>query len=55
MDALRVAAEERNKHELDAHGYTHVATAMPSATPFSQPAVTQRRRPRKRDEELNVV
>ncbi len=56
MDALRAAAEQRNAHELEAHAYTHVATSMPTATPFSQPAVTQRRRAaRRKNEELNVV
>jgi hypothetical protein len=55
MDALRAAADKRNAHELEVHGYTHVVTTMPAATPFSQPAVSQRKRARKRDEELNVV
>lgn len=55
MDALREAAERRNSHELEAHGYTHVMTQLPGATPFAQPAVSPRRRGRKRNEELNVV
>lgn len=55
MDALREAAERRNAHEQEVHGYTHVMTQLPGATPFSQPAVSPRRRGRKKDEELNVV
>jgi hypothetical protein len=55
MDALREAAERRNAHELEAHGYTHVMTTLPGATPFSQPAVAPRRRGRRKSEELNVV
>jgi len=55
MDALREAAERRNAHELEAHGYTHVPTQLPGATPFSQPAVAPRRRGRRKNEELNVV
>jgi len=56
MDALREAADRRNAHELETHGYTHVVTTLPGATPFAQPAVGQRRpRGRRRNEELNVV
>lgn len=55
MDALRAAADRRNAHELEAHGYTHVPTQLPGATPFSQPAVSPRKRGRRKDEELNVV
>lgn len=55
MDALREAAERRNAHELEAHGYTHVPSQLPGATPFSQPAVAPRRRGRRKNEELNVV
>jgi hypothetical protein len=55
MEALREAAERRNAHELEAHGYTHVPSQLPGATPFSQPAVSPRRRGRRKNEELNVV
>ena len=55
MDALREAIDRRNAHELEAHGYQHVATPLPGATPFSQPAASARRRGRRRNEELNVV
>jgi hypothetical protein len=55
MDALREAADRRNAHELSAHGYTHVPTILPGATPFSQPAAASRRRGRRKNEELNVV
>ena len=55
LDALREAADRRNAHEREAHGYTHVPSPLPGATPFSQPAVSPRRRGRRRDEELNVV
>ena len=55
MEALREAADRRNAHELEAHGYRHVPTQLPGATPFSQPAAAARRRGRRRDEELNVV
>lgn len=55
MEALREAADRRNAHELEAHGYTHIPSQLPGATPFSQPAVSPRRRGRRKDEELNVV
>jgi len=55
MDALREAVERRNAHEIEAHEYHHVATILPGATPFSQPAAASRRRGRRRNEELNVV
>ncbi len=56
MDALREAAARRDRHELEAHGYRHVATAQLSATPFSQSLPSRRgRRGKRRGEELNVV
>jgi hypothetical protein len=56
MDALREAVDRRNAHEIEVHDYRHVATTLPGATPFSQPATAQRgRRGRRRNEELNVV
>jgi hypothetical protein len=55
MDALREAVERRNAHEVETHGYRHVQSVLPGATPFSQPAAASRRRGRKKDEELNVV
>ncbi|MDE3192760.1 MAG: hypothetical protein KGN00_03635 [Chloroflexota bacterium] len=56
MDALRDAAKRRDRHELEAHGYRHVATASMTATPFAQSLPGRRgRRGRRRDEELNVV
>ncbi len=54
MDALREAVARRDAHELEAHGYRHVVTVVPGATPFSQAAVG-RRRGRRRSEELTVV
>ncbi|MDE3102143.1 MAG: hypothetical protein KGJ98_07890 [Chloroflexota bacterium] len=56
MDALRDAAERRDRHELEAHGYRHVPTAQTTATPFSQSLPARRgRRGKRRDGELNVV
>ena len=56
MDALREAAAQRNKHELDAHGYTHVATTQLGQSTFAQgPSVVRRRGRRRREEELNVI
>lgn len=55
MDALREAADRRNAHELEVHGYRHVPSVLPGATPFAQSAVSTRRRGRRKDEELNVV
>jgi hypothetical protein len=56
MDALREAARERNKHELEVHGYTHVATTTLGHSTFAQgPAAPRRRGRRRRDEELNVI
>ena len=55
MDALREAVERRNAHEVGTHEYHHVATILPGATPFAQPAGAARRRGRRRNEELNVV
>ncbi len=54
MTALREAAARRDAHELEAHGYRHVAIANTQATPFSQSAPSPRRRGR-RGEELNIV
>lgn len=54
MDALREAVARRDAHELEAHGYRHVITALPGATPFSRPAAV-RRRGRRRSEELSTV
>ena len=55
MDALREAVDRRNAHELEVHGYRHVPSVLPGATPFAQSAVSPRRRGRRKDEELNVV
>ncbi len=55
MDALKDAADRRNAPELEAHGYTHSPSLLPGATPFSQPAVSPRRRVRRKNEELTVV
>jgi hypothetical protein len=54
MDALREAVSRRNAHELEVHGYQHVAKDVTSATPFSQP-VGARRRGRRKSEELSTV
>jgi hypothetical protein len=50
MDALREAAGRRDAHELSAHGYTHVPSVLPGATPFSQSTPSPRRRGRRREE-----
>lgn len=55
MDELRRAAAERDAHELEVHGYRHVPTALPGATPFSQASPVRRGRGRRRDEELSSV
>ena len=55
MDALGEAAARRDAHELEAHGYRHVATMLPGATPFAKAPAAMRRRGRRRNEELNVV
>lgn len=55
MDALREAVDRRNAHEVGTHEYHHVATTLPGATPFAQPAASARRRGRRKNEELNVV
>jgi len=54
MQALRDAAARRDAHELEAHGYKHIATATAQATPFAQSTPSPRRRGR-RNEELNTV
>lgn len=53
MDALREAAGRRDRHELEAHGYRHVATTQLAATPFAQSLPARRgRRARRSEEEL---
>ena len=56
MDALREAASRRNAHELEVHGYTHVATTTLGPSTFGQgPSAPRRRGRRRREEELNVI
>lgn len=56
MDALRDAAQARNAHELEAHGYTHIATTVLGPSTFAQGPIAPRRRGRRRkEEELNVI
>ena len=56
MDALREAAALRNKHELDSHGYTHIATTVLGPSTFAQgPSGPRRRGRRRKEEELNVI
>ena len=56
MDALREAASKRNAHELEAHGYTHIATTTLGSSTFAQgPAVRRPRGRRRSGEELNVI
>jgi hypothetical protein len=56
MDALREAAARRNAHELEVHGYTHVATTVLGPSTFAQgPAAPRRRGRRRKEEELNVI
>lgn len=52
MDALREAAGRRDRHELEAHGYRHVATTQLAATPFAQSLPARRGRRARRTEEL---
>jgi hypothetical protein len=54
MQALKDAAARRDAHELEVHGYKHIATATAQATPFAQSTPSPRRRGR-RSEELNTV
>jgi hypothetical protein len=54
MDALREAAAKRDRHELEVHGYRHVATANTNATPFAQ-SLPARRGRRRKDVELDPV
>ncbi len=54
MDALKDAAARRDGHELEAHGYRHVATASMGATPFAQ-SLPARRGRRRRTAELDPV
>jgi hypothetical protein len=56
MDALREAAAQRNAHELEVHGYTHIVTTTLGPSTFAQgPAASRRRGRRRREEELNVI
>ena len=55
MDALRDAAQARNAHELEAHNYTHVVTAVLGPSTFAQGPKGPRGRRRRREEELNVI
>ena len=56
MDALREAAARRNAHELEVHGYTHIATTVLGPSTFAQGPISPRRRGRRRrEEELNVI
>jgi len=56
MDALREAAARRNAHELEVHGYTHVATTVLGPSTFAQgPGAPRRRGRRRKEEELNVI
>jgi hypothetical protein len=55
MDALREAAAERNAHELQVHGYTHVATTTIGPSTFAQGPAARKRGRRRREEQLNVI
>lgn len=55
MDALKEAAARRDGHELEAHGYRHVATASMGATPFAQSLPARRGRRRSSTAELDPV
>ena len=55
MDALREAAAERNAHELEVHGYTHVATTTIGPSTFAQGPAARKRGRRRREEQLNVI
>ena len=52
----REAAARRNAHELEVHGYTHVATTVLGPSTFAQgPGAPRRRGRRRKEEELNVI
>jgi len=55
LEALREAASRRDRHELEVHGYRHVATTQLAATPFAQSLPARRGRRPRRSEELNTV